>query len=282
MRWLWNRRGREQELNEEIEAHFRMAVQDRTDSGESNRQASELAHREFGNIGLVKEVTREMWGWSSVERLEQDLRYAIRQLLKHPGFACTAIFMLALGICATVAIFGFVDATLIKPLPYHDQSRLVGAFETTATASRGTVSYIDYVDWKNLNNVFSSIDAYDVRKGFILSTTEGAEHVTGIKVTDGFFRTLGVTPVLGRAFHLGEASPAAPHVVLLSYGGWQQRFGSRQDVLGQTVILDGVPTLIIGVLPRNFYFAPAGRAEFWEPVHAFTDPCQQRRACHTC
>lgn len=281
MRWPWNRRAREQELDEEIGAHLRMAIQDRIESGESNREARESVHREFGNIGLVKEVTREMWGWSFVERLAQDLRYAIRQLVKNPGFACTAIFMLALGVCATVAIFGFVNATLIKPLPYRDQSRLVGAFETTATAPRGTVSYLDYVDWKNRNNVFSSIDAYDVRKGFRLSTTEGAEHVTGMKVTDGFFRTLGVTPVLGRAFHLGEASPAAPHVVLLSYGAWQQRFGGRQDVLGRTVILDDVPNLIIGVLPRSFYFAPAGRAEFWEPVHASTDACQQRRPCHS-
>jgi macrolide transport system ATP-binding/permease protein len=281
MLWRWNRRGREQELNEEIEAHFRMAVQDRTDSGESNRQASESAHREFGNIGLVKEVTREMWGWSSIERLGQDLRYAIRQLRKSPGFACTAIFVLALGICAVATIFGFVDAALIKPLPYRDQSRLVGVFETTATNSQSFVSYLDYVDWKTFNKVFSSIDAYDGNSGFTLSDKAGAQHVGGAYVSAGFFRTLGITPVIGRDFHAGEDSPAAPPAVLLSYSAWQKRFGGRPDVLGQTATLDGRQNTIVGVLPRNFHFAPAGSVEFWATLTPHrTIQCEQMRGCH--
>jgi predicted permease len=211
--------------------------------------------------------------------LFQDLRYGLRMLVKNPGFACMAIIMLALGICANVAIFGFVDATLIKPLPYRDPSRLVGVFESVATSSRDAVSYLDYLDWKNLNKVFGSIDAYALNGGFTLSTTGGAQQVTGTRVSDGFFRTLGVTPALGRDFHSGENLPAVPDTVMLSYAAWQRRFGGRQDVVGQAVTLNGDPTIIIGVLPRDFHFAPAGGAEFWGMLHA-SDYCEQHRACH--
>jgi macrolide transport system ATP-binding/permease protein len=209
----------------------------------------------------------------------QDVRHALRHLRKSPGFACTAILMLAMGICANVAVFGFVDASLIKPLPYGDPSRVVGVFESDASTMRGAVSYLDYVDWRNLNAIFSSIDAYALNGGFTLGTTAGAEQVAGTRVSDGFFHTLGITPALGRDFPSGEQSPAAPRTVLISYAAWQKRFGGAQDVLGQAVTLNGVADIIIGVLPRDFHFAPAGAAEFWGMLSA-SDPCEQRRDCH--
>jgi len=211
--------------------------------------------------------------------LIQDLRYGLRMLARSPGFACTAIVMLALGGCASVAIFAFVDAALIKPLPYRDQSRLVAVFETAGTSSQSPVSYLDFLDWKSLNKVFSSIDAYALNGGFTLSTTEGAQQVTGTRVSAGFFRTLGVTPVLGRDFQDGENPPPTSHTVMLSYASWQKRFGGRRDALGQAVTLNGSPNIIIGVLPRDFHFAPAGAAEFWGTLHA-SDYCEQHRACH--
>ena len=141
-----------------------------------------------------------------------DLRYAVRQLRKNPGFAATAIFVLALGISATLAIFGFVDATLIKPLRYRDPSRLVSVFETNRTGSEYPVSYLDFLDWKKFNHVFRSIDAYDMNGGFTLTTAAGAQAVPGTRVTAGFFRTLGVTPALGRDFHPGEDKTSAPEI----------------------------------------------------------------------
>ena len=212
----------------------------------------------------------------------QDLRFAIRQLQKSPGFACTAIFMVALGICANVAIFGFVDAALIRPLPYRTPSRLVGVFETSATEPRYNVSYLNFLDWRNLNKVFSSIDAYSAHDaangGFMLSTPAGAQQVAETRVSPGFFRTLGVRPVLGRDFYSGEDSPSVPPTVVLSYAAWQKRFGGRPDVIGKTVVLESVSSIIIGVLPRDFHFAPVGRAEFWGIVHA-SDYCEQGRGC---
>jgi predicted permease len=210
--------------------------------------------------------------------LFQDFRYALRQLHKNPGFACTSILILALGICASVSIFGFVDAALIKPLPYANPSRLVLVTESVEMIPRANISYPDYLDWKKLNEVFASFDVFH-GTGYLLSTSDGTEPVPATTVSDGFFRTLGVSPALGRDFRTGEDLPEAPQTVMLSYATWQKRYGGREDVIGQSVTLSGIPYTIIGVLPQSFQFAPRGSAEFWTTLHA-TDACSRRRSCH--
>jgi predicted permease len=211
--------------------------------------------------------------------LVQDLRYALRQLRQSPGFAGTAILILALGVCASVSIFGFVDAALIKPLPYANPQRLVEATESIPMIPRANLSYPDYLDWKRLNTVFSSLDVYHPT-GYLLRTSAGTEPVPATRVSDGFFHTLGVTPVLGRDFYAGEDLPAAPQTVILSYAAWQKRFSGRKDAIGQTITLSGNPYTIVGVLPQTFQFAPRGDAEFWTPLHA-SDYCSLRRGCHS-
>src|SRR5882757_2359814 len=141
--------------------------------------------------------------------LPQDRRYALRQLRKSPGFAVTAILIVAIGVCASVSIFGFVDAALIKPLPYEDPTRLVFVTESVAVMPRANLSYPDYLDWKRLNQVFQSLDVYH-DSGYLLRTSAGTEPVPAVRVSDGFFRTLGITPLLGRDFYTGEDLPAAP------------------------------------------------------------------------
>jgi macrolide transport system ATP-binding/permease protein len=210
--------------------------------------------------------------------LLQDFRYALRQLRKSPGFACTAMLVLTLGICASVSIFAFVDAALIKPLPYANPNRLVDVTESVAMIPRANISYPDYLDWKKLNHVFSSMDVYD-GTGYLLRTPAGTEPVPGIRVSDGFFHTLGIPLALGRDFYPGEDLPAAPTTVILSYPTWQKRFGGRKDVVGETVTLSGIPYSIVGVLPQSFQFAPRGNAEFWTTLHA-SDSCALRRGCH--
>ena len=208
----------------------------------------------------------------------QDFRYAFRQLRKNPGFACTSVLILALGICSSLAIFGFVDAALIKPLPYPDASRLVLVTESVAMIPRANLSYPDYLDWKKQNQVLTSLDVFQ-DTGYLLTTGSGTEPIPAIKVSDGFFRTLGIAPVLGRDFRAGEDLPEAPQTVILSYATWQKRYGGRSDVVGQAVSLSGVPFTIIGVLPRSFQFAMRGAAEFWTTLHA-SDSCSLRRSCH--
>ena len=210
--------------------------------------------------------------------LVQDLRYSLRQLRQNLAFACTSILILSLGICASVAIFGFVDAALIKPLPYPNSNRLVMATGSVPTIPRANLSYPDYLDWKRMNGVLSSLEVFDF-SGYLLRTPSGTEPVEAMRVSDGFFRTLGVSPVLGRDFYAGEDLPSAARAVILSYATWQKRFGGRKDVAGETVALSGVPYTIVGVLPQDFQFALAGTEEFWTALHA-DDNCARRRTCH--
>jgi predicted permease len=261
-----------------MQHHVAMKAQAHVEKGMSADEARNAARREFGNALLLREKSRDMWGWNLMESLLQDVRYGARMLVKNPVFTCTAVLMLSLGMCASVAIFAFVDAALLKPLPYQNPSRLVGVYESVGMIPYSNLSYADFLDWKKLNRVFSSLEVWN-GTGYLLSTPSGAQPARAIRVSAGFLHTLGVTPVLGRDFQSGEDSPGAPDTVMLSYGAWQKWFGSRQDVVGQAVNLSGVPYTVIGVLPRNFHFAPRGSAEFWTALRP-TGSCELRRSCH--
>ena len=267
----------ENELEEELRYHLERQVDEHVAAGMRHEDARLAALRSVHGFEQRKEECRDMRGVNLVDNLLQDARFAVRQLQKSPAFASTAICTLALGMCASVAIFAFVDAALIKPLPYVNPSRLVGVYESVAMFPQSNLSYADYIDWKRLNSVFTSLAAYQ-SGGMTLSTPEGAERARGVRVSDDFFRTLGVTPVLGRDFRPGEDLPAAARTVMLSHSAWQKRYGG-QPVLGQSVTLNGAPNVIIGVLPPEFHFAPAEPAEFWTSLHAIT-PCDLRRSCH--
>ena len=139
------------------------------------------------------------------------------------------MMVFALGIAASTAIFAFVDAALVKPLPYRAPSQLVALFERIPVGDRFHLSYGDYLDWKRLNRVFTSLDVYRPDR-FTLRKASGAEEVAGARVSDGFFRTLGVEPFLGRDFRPGEDLPSAQQTVLLSYKIWQLRFAGSMHI----------------------------------------------------
>ncbi len=199
----------------------------------------------------------------------RDLRIALRDLVKNPGFGATAVLTLAGGIGVSVAIFAFVDAALLEPLPYKNASRLVSVNQSNATFPRWQVSYPDFVDWQRLNKSFSSLDVYN-GTAYLLGTPSGAQSVQAERVSGGFFRTLGVNPTLGRDFYPGEDRVDGPNVLLLSYRTWLDRFGGQPSAIGRAVDLDGSAYTIIGVLPRTFVFAPAGDAEFWVPINVLS------------
>jgi macrolide transport system ATP-binding/permease protein len=210
--------------------------------------------------------------------LRLDLKFALRQLRRNPAFCATAILVLALGLCASVSIFGFVDAALLKPLPYRDPSKLVGVYERIPLCVRCNLSYYDYLDWKRMNKTLSSLESY-TQTPFVLDAPGGAERAPGIRVSAGFFRALGVSPILGRDFVENEDQPAADRVVILSYGTWQARYGGQRDVIGKTVNSAGNAFTVIGVLPADFHFAPGRQAEYWVPLKQ-NPGCEQRRSCH--
>ena len=274
---LFGRRRFGDELEEEMAFHREQAEKEFLASGMTTEAARYAAMRQFGNATKLRQRSHEMVGFK-METVAQDLRFALRQLRKNPGFAITAVLILALGIGASVAIFAFVDAALIKPLPYPDPTRLVAINESTALFPRNNLSYPDYQDWKRMNTVFSSLDVYTAGRINFMTPT-GTESVHGLHVSSGFFKTLGVRPKLGRDFLPSEEVAGASPVVMLRYGAWQRRFGASPNVVGQTVNLDGVAHTIVGVLPEDFEFAPRDIAEFFEPLQPTTE-CQKRRSCH--
>jgi macrolide transport system ATP-binding/permease protein len=279
MAGLAGRAQQERSLAAELDSHIAMHVEDKMRAGLTAEQARRDAILHLGGLESTKQAYRDRSTIPLLEALFRDVRFGLRQLRKNRGLACTAILMLALGICANVAIFGFVDAVLMKALPYQHPSQLVSLFESNALGSQYHLSYPDYLDWKNLNRVYQSLDVFQA-DGFVLSTPTGAEKAEGARVSDGFFRTLGVSPVLGRDFRPSEDLASAPDTVLLSYAAWQRRYGGRAEVLGRTVTLDGVPNTIIGVLPRDFHFPPAEPADFWATLHAKGDALSCR-GCHS-
>ena len=250
------------EIDDELRSHIEMRTADNVARGMSPSHARRDALVRFGNPTATRERVAGMDTALLLEGIRMDIRFACRQLARNTGFACTAILTLALGMCASVSIFSFVDAALIKPLPYADPSRLVSVFESTPSGLRFHLSYPDYLDWKRLNRVFTSLDAYDDNT-YLLSTPSGVQEAEGATVGAGFFHTLGVVPILGRDFQAGEDEPSAARTVVLSYSAWQKRYGGRKDIAGQMATLSSRQYTIIGVLPAQFHFAPVGPAEFW-------------------
>jgi macrolide transport system ATP-binding/permease protein len=278
LRSLFSRTVVEQELDEELQYHLERQIDEYVAGGMGRQQASSAALRSIAGLTQRQEECRDMRGFNFFDSLQRDFRYSLRQLRKNLGFTFTAVFVLALGMCASLAIFAFVDAALIKPLPYRDPVRLVGVFEKLPFCQYCNLSYDDFVDWEKRNVVFTSFAAYR-NNGYALSTPAGPQPVRGVRVTAKFLHTLGVAPAMGRDFNTDDNLPSAPHTVLLSYAAWQHRYGGKSDIVGQAVTLDSDPVTIVGVLPREFHFAPSGQPEFWVAFQP-TDGCDKRRSCH--
>jgi macrolide transport system ATP-binding/permease protein len=275
---MFGRRRSKDDFTKEIEAHLELEADEWKREGSSEEEARRKARLEFGNVQAAQErfhlKSRVVW----LDNRARDIKFALRQLVKNPGFAATAVLVLALGIGSCIAVFAFVDAALIKPLPYETPARLVALFENMSLGPQFHISYLDFQDWQRLNRSFSSLDIYS-GGSLTLSTPSGVQPADVANVSSGFFHTLGVAPVLGRGFLEGEESSSTSHTAMLSYAGWQERFGGRRDVLGSPVTLDGVTYTVIGVLPRDFHFVPVEPAEFWILV-APGDSCSKDRGCH--
>lgn len=195
-----------------------------------------------------------------------DFRFAFRLLRKNPGFALVAILTLGLGLGATTLIFSLVNAVLVRPFPVHAPERLVVLSEYTIGRSytpEEAVAYTNFVDWRRINQSLSAV-ALHRTIGYTLSDGGRAEHVDGAVVTAGFFELLGVTPEHGRTFRQEEESPEGPLSAVLSHALWSQRFGSSRDILGQSILLDGKPFTVVGVMPSGFRFPD--NAAVWTAV----------------
>ena len=259
---------RKAELDEEIQAHLQMDIQNRKDRGESPEEARAAALREFGNVALIEDITRETWGWVWLERLAQDLKYAFRQLRRSPVFTATVIATLGLG--ATAAMFTVVDRVLLRPLPYQDSHQLVTINEAGKKGLTGGTPFLDLRQWHQRSRTLQEMAFYrPTNHVSFLDGNTGSTHVNVPEISANLFAVLGVQPAMGRGFEGqsdGSVLAGESHNLILSDSVWRTTYGGDPDILGKVVKLNGESYIIVGVMPRGFTF-PFGDADphVWLP-----------------
>ena len=255
---------RKRELQEEIDAHLQMAIADRVARGETTETARRAAAREFGNIPLVQDVTRDMWGQAWLEQLGRDVRYALRQLRKSPGFTITATAMLAVAICANSTVFSWIDGTMLRPVPgARDTGDLVSLQRGERNFSpTPPLSYLDYRDLREQNHTFAGILAYH-HDWITLTGGAQPERAYIANVSANYFDVLGIKPVLGRFFLPEEEARAVPNVVL-GYSLWKTRYAEDPAIVGKSIEIARHPVTVIGVAPEGVVGAMPGiREDLW-------------------
>lgn len=266
---FWRRR--EESLEGEIQDYINRETQLNIGAGMSPKEAAFAAQRKLGSSSLVKEDTREAWGWGWAERLWQDLRYGWRMLFKNRGFTLVAVISLAIGIGANSAMFSLADALILRPLPVPRPSEVVTVGYNAAVSGFGSIvaSYRDYLDFRNASKSFDGLVAFTSYSfGFKRSPDALPQLKMGMLVTGNFFSVLGVQPERGRAFRDDEDQvPGRDPVVILGHDLWEKDFGSDPSILGKKLRLSGIEFTVIGVASARFtgldaYFRP----ELFVPV----------------
>jgi predicted permease len=275
---VFRRRRPPDDFINEIRSHLELEADRLRDSGMSEQEADAAARRTFGNVTLAQERYYEQARWVFVDHLQQDVRFALRLLVRTPLLTTAIIATLALGIGIASAIFSLVHAVVLRPLDYEEPDRLVQLFETGKRegGEADWLSFPNFRDWRDTNDVFEAMAAY--RYGlFTLSGVEGAESFLGLECTDRLFSVLRVQPLVGRTFAPGEDRPGRERVIVISYALWQRRFHSDPNVIGRGVTLGGQPYSIIGVMPATFSFPntiPGERVastDLWIPMRPSDD-----------
>ena len=261
------------ELAREIDAHLSLLEDEYLRNGMTPQDARRAARLAYGGVEQAKQLHRDERGFQSLGQILQDTRYTLRQLRKSPGFAMTAILMLALGIGATTAIFSIVEGVLLRPLPFADPDRLVTLGDEVeglhcASCAHSSVTAPDIRNYMRDTQSFSHLGGFRGRL-FELSGTGDPAAVNGTRMSGEIFAALGVPPLLGRTFTQQEDEEGQP-VVVLSFGMWQNRFHGDANVLGSKIFLYRKPYTVIGVMPRDFEFplnpGHANQSEFWLPL----------------
>jgi putative ABC transport system permease protein len=263
---LFHRGQFDADLEDEMRLHHELREQEQVERGVSPEEAHCAAQRRFGNRLVLREESRDMWGWNWVEQSGHDLRFASRTLLKDRGFVLLAIFTLALGMGATTVIFSVVDGALLHPFPYRDANDIsifrIHNLDEAGNTGRLWLSVPEFLDYREQNHVFA--DMTGTGPGSVLYTAGGAtEHLSGAYVTANTFMFLGVRPILGRYINPDDGKPGAPAVFVMNYRMWQRRFHGDRSILGRTFTLNGVPRTLVGIMPPRFqYFGAA----VWLPL----------------
>jgi putative ABC transport system permease protein len=264
LRSLFRRRQVEQELDEELQYHLERQIDEGVANGLSPEEARYAALRALGAITQNKEECRDMRSVNWMEDLMQDLRYGARRLRKNPAFTVVAVLVLALGIGANTAMFSVAYGMLLRPLPYPGSDRVAVVFMRyfPRDFAFGTLCIRDYLMWKENNHAFEEPSLFRRMRMDIGGSESVPEQVQGASVTAGFFSTLEVRPLIGRTFAPGEDKPASRSLAVLGESVWRRRFGASSTVLGKTILVNGAPSTVIGVMPAVVRF-PWLDTEVW-------------------
>ena len=284
LRSLFHRNRLDAELDEELRDHIDRQIEANLARGMGEKEARLAALRTFGNPVALREQTRGTWSWNGMELFMSDVWLGTRALLRTPGFAAIAILVMALGIGANLALFAIVRSVLLNPLPYADPDRLVRLYENVSVGGQDHPYGINaagiYAEWKQHNHTLADI-AIAGSSDYNLSSAgeQLPEVVHAGNLSWNTLPLLGVRPALGRSFAADDDKPSANPTVLLSWGLWKRRFGGDAAIVNKTILLDGVPHRVIGVMPPFFSFSgpsftslAAPTVQLWTPIYEANRP----------
>ena len=263
MNHVWRKR-KQSDFDDEIQAHLALEVTRLQGEGMTPTEAEAAARRAFGNVASAQEHFYESSRWLWLEHIKRDLFYAVRVLLRSPGFTAIAITTLALGIGATAAIFSFVNAVLLKPLPYPHPEQIVSVGEKLPDGFSNPISTLNFLDWERQNRCFEYLAALAFDK-VTLTGSDRPQEIKVHRVSASYFKVLGAGAALGRTFAASENEPGNDLEVVLSNRIWRSRFGGDSQIIGRKITLDGKNYTIIGVLPANSEFDRSWAA-MWLPL----------------
>ena len=270
LRWLMRALGRKAELSEELESHLRMAVADRVARGESPTEARRAAMREFGNVPLIADVTRERWGWLRLEHLLQDLKFALRQMRRSPGFTITAILTLALGIGALTTVATWTNAVLYNPWPHVAAPRELRFVDATVLGNNGySVHYDNYLFMRESGHSWKDAIAFTQTTVNLNQADAQPQAIAIGLVSSNYFQFLGLRPQRGRFFppNSNDRLYGATDEIVLSDGLWRDRFQADPAIVGRAISINRHPFTVVGISPQSFAGIFGGIAEAaWIPL----------------
>jgi predicted permease len=284
MQWLsqlFSRGRRYDDLSVSIQEHIAERMDELVEEGMTRKQAEQMARREFGNVALIQQRSREVWQWAALESVLSDMRFALRRLGKSPGFAVTILLTLAIGMGANTAVFSVVNSVLLKPLPYPHSEELAalwmnapGAGGLSSFSSGLQLSASMYLTFARQNHSFQSMGVWQMRSANVTGIAQPDE-VNAAFLSDGVLDTLQVPAAAGRWFTAADQDPRGAKTVMLSYGYWQRRFGGDRSVIGRGLQVDGQTRTIAGVMPQGFRLVDQ---EFDLLIPLAFDPTNQKLA----
>jgi macrolide transport system ATP-binding/permease protein len=272
---LWSALRRKDDLREELESHLQMAIADRIARGESPAEARRAATREFGNVPLIADVTRERWGWLRLEHLLQDLRSALRQMRRSPGFAITAILMLALGIGALTTVATWTNAVLYNPWPHVAAPRELRFVDSTVLGNQGySVRYDQYRFVRESGRSWQDSIAFAKTSVSLVDPGAQPQALSVGIVSSNYFQFLGIEPQSGRLFlsNANDRSYGSNDEIVLSDALWRSQFDANHSIVGRAIPVNGHPFTVVGIAPPDFAGIFGGVAEAaWIPLSSLRD-----------